>query len=41
MKRTADSISVSFKNPDADEVPKIGCSIDILAGSTIKGAKFK
>jgi hypothetical protein len=41
MIRTNDSIKVSFKIPDAEEVPKIGCSIDILAGSTIKGAKFK
>lgn len=35
-----DIIGVKFAQIDAEAVSSIGCAVDILAGSTIKAAKF-
>lgn len=35
-----DIITVKTHQISANDVPKPGCSVDILAGSTLKGAKF-
>lgn len=40
MVRYNDTISVKFKQAEADAAIKLGCSMDILTGSTIKGARF-
>jgi len=40
MIKYKDTIGVKLANAPSDVVPVPGCAVDILDGSTIKGAKF-